>query len=138
MIDFGIPNDSLKFRRSIFKELMTPDELTGYSDGATDYNLLLAFNEDNQPDVETRLWMAFLYGMSYSCTTVLRFVTEFPTIADIQPRKVKLWREKSCLLKFRFPDLVNKNRGCLVWTGYAYPKLFTVYQSERKLKVFVA
>ena len=62
----------------------------------------------------------------------------FSEMREFQPRKVKLWREKSCLLKFRFPDLVNKNRGCLVWTGYAYPKLFTVYQSERKLKVFVA
>ena len=57
---------------------------------------------------------------------------------EFEPRKVKPWREKSCFLKFRFPDLVNKNRGCLVWMGYAYPKLFTVYQSERKLKVSVA
>ena len=62
----------------------------------------------------------------------------FSELREFQPRKVNLWREKSCLPKFRFPDLVNKNRGCLVWMGYACPKLFTVYQSERKLKVSVA
>lgn len=103
MIDFGIPNDSLKFRRSIFKELMTPDESTGYMDGE-DYHLLFPFNEDTHLDVETRLWMAFLYGMSYSCTTVFRFVTEFPTVADIQPRKIKLfWRTYKPELWFQ-PD----------------------------------
>ena len=58
----------------------------------------------------------------------------FSEMREFQPRKVKLWREKSCLPKFRFPDLVNKNRGCLVWMGYAYPKLFTIIKVKENLK----
>lgn len=112
MTDFGIPGDSLKFRRKIFKELMTPDASTGYMDGE-DYHLLCPYNEDYQPDLETRLWMAFLYGMSYSCTTVLRFITEFPTLADVRPQSVKqFWADNRNDLWFQ-PDkryLKNNNQ----------------------------
>ena len=87
MIDFGIPNDSIKLRHRIFKELISPVD-TDYIDGAMDYNLLIPFADDHMADVETRLWMAYLYGLSYSCTTVIRLATEFPSLAAISPGKI--------------------------------------------------
>ena len=89
MIDFGIPNDSIKLRRSIFTQMITPDPDTGYIDGATDHCLLLPFAEDYNLDTEERLWLAFLYGMSYSCTTAIRIYSEFPRLKEVYPKKLK-------------------------------------------------
>lgn len=125
MLDFGIPNDSIKLRRRIFKELMTPDAKTGYMDGE-DYHLLYPFVEDQNPSVETRLWMAFLYGMSYSCTTVLRFVTEFPTLSDITPRKVKaFWAENRDTLWFQPDKRYLKNNNQVI------PAIKSIYQHSQ-------
>lgn len=124
MIDYGIPNDSLKLRRHIFKELMTPDEATGYMDGE-DYHLMLPFKDDYQPDLETRLWMAFLYGMSYSCTTVIRFVTEFPTVGDINPHRVKqFWSSYRDELWFQPDKKYLKNNNQVV------PAIKSIYQQS--------
>lgn len=126
MLDFGIPNDSIKFRRRIFKELMTPDAKTGYIDGATDYLLLYPFTIDTRANTETKLWMAFLYGMSYSCTTVLRFVTEFPTIGDITPCKVKsFWAENRDTLWFQPDKRYLKNNNQVI------PAIKSIYQHSQ-------
>lgn len=113
MLDFGIPNDSIKIRKRLFKQLLKPDPDTGYIDGATDYSLLCPFADDNQFDTETRLWMAFLYGLSYSCTTVMRFTTKFPTLSQVTPKAVKqFWAEERDTLWFQ-PDkkyLKNNNQ----------------------------
>lgn len=123
MIDFGIPNDSLKLRRRIFKELITPDERTGWIDGATDYNLLTAFCNEQDLSTETRLWMAFLYGMSYSCTTVFRFVTEFPTIATVNSRAVKqFWSFYKDELWFQPDKKYLKNNNQVI------PSIKSIYQ----------
>lgn len=104
MIDFGIPNDSIKLRRSIFTQMITPDPDTGYIDGATDYCLLLPFAEDYNLDTEERLWLAFLYGMSYSCTTAIRIYSEFPRLKEVSPKKLKkFWFEHKEELWFQ-PD----------------------------------
>lgn len=114
MTDFGIPNDSIKLRKRIFRELMTPDTKTGYMDGE-DYHLMYPFSEDNALGLETRLWMAFLYGMSYSCTTVIRFVTEFPTIADVKPNRVKqFWADYKTELWFQPDKKYLKNNDQVV------------------------
>ena len=103
MIDFGIPNDSIKLRHKVFKELISPVN-TDYVDGAMDYNLLLPFADDHLADVETRLWMAYLYGLSYSCTTVIRLATEFSSLAAISPGKIKsFWLDYKDELWFQ-PD----------------------------------
>lgn len=103
MIDFGIPNDSIKLRKQIFKELMTPDAKTGYMDGE-DYHLMYPYAEDNDLTLEQRLWAAFLYGLSYSCTTVFQFMNRFPTIQDVTSRSIKLfWAENKENLWFQ-PD----------------------------------
>ena len=44
LYDFGVPGDSVKLRKRIFKELMTPDSETGYMDGE-DYGLMRPFIE---------------------------------------------------------------------------------------------
>lgn len=104
MIDFGIPNDSIKLRRSIFTQMITPDPDTGYIDGATDHCLLLPFAEDYNLDTEERLWLAFLYGMSYSCTTAIRIHSEFPRLKEVSPNKLKkFWFEHKEELWFQ-PD----------------------------------
>lgn len=114
MIDFGIPGDSLKLRQKIFKELMTPDSETGYMDGE-DYGLMRPYIEDNNPSLESRLWMAFLYGTCYSCTTTLRFLTAFPTVADVTPKKLKaFWAEKKTSLWYQPDKRYLKNNDQVV------------------------
>lgn len=104
MIDFGIPNDSIKLRRKIFTQMLTPDPSTGYIDGATDYCLLLPFAEDYNLNTEERLWLAFLYGMSYSCTTAIRIHSEFPRLKKVSPEELKkFWVEHKEELWFQ-PD----------------------------------
>lgn len=123
MIDFGIPNDSIKLRRRIFTQMMTPDPDTGYIDGATDYDLLIPHAEDIDADTETRLWMAFLYGMSYSCTTVIRFVTEFPTVGNITPKQLKrFWAENKEGLWFQPDKRYLKNNDQVI------PAIKSIYQ----------
>lgn len=104
MNDFGIPNDSIKLRRKIFTQMITPDPDTGYIDGATDYCLLIPYAEDYNLNTEERLWLAFLYGMSYSCTTAMRFSKEFPQIKGASPKQLKkFWTEYKEELWFQ-PD----------------------------------
>lgn len=101
--NYGIPGDSKKLRRKVFSELMTPDPITGYIDGVG-YQLIVPYAKDRQLDLESCLWLAFLYGLSYSCTTTMRFIEEFPTIADVTPKKItSFWKNKKESLCFN-PD----------------------------------
>lgn len=126
MIDFGIPGDSLKLRRRVFTELMTPDAKTGYMDGE-DYGLMRPFFEDENPDLETRLWMAFIYGTSYSCTTTLRFIQEFPTLADVRPGKLtRFWDDKRDSLWYQPDKRYLKNNNQVV------PAIKSIYQLSHK------
>lgn len=103
MIDYGIPGDSPKLRKRIFTELMTPDEKTGYMDGE-DYQLMRPYAKSRNLDLESCLWLAVLYGLSYSCTTTMRFLEEFPTISNVKPKALKLfWSAKKDSLWFN-PD----------------------------------
>lgn len=126
MLNTGIPNDSIKLRRKVFSQLMTPDETTGYMDGE-DYELLKPFVQDYKPDVETLLWMCFLYGMSYSCTTTLRFLFEFPTLADVNPKLLNLfWKENKKDLWFQPDKKYLKNNDQIV------PAIKNMYKVSHK------
>ena len=107
-----VPNDSIQLRRQVFTELMTPDKKTGYMDGVG-FCLLRPYNNEFQFDLETRLWIAFLYGMSYSVTTSIRFSQEFPTLGEVNPGKLKkFWANERESLWFQ-PDkkyLKNMNQ----------------------------
>jgi hypothetical protein len=103
LYDYSIPGDCKELRRSIFTELMTPDTKTGYMDGE-DYQLMRPYAKERALDLESCLWLAFLYGISYSCTTTMRFLEEFPTIADVTPKRVNaFWKDKKESLWFN-PD----------------------------------
>lgn len=103
MIDYGVPGDSKKFRLKTFMKLMTPDEQTGYMDGEV-YQLMRPYAKSRNLSVESRLWMAIIYGLSYSCTTTIRFLEKFPTISDVKPKDLQnFWREKKSTLYFN-PD----------------------------------
>lgn len=115
MIDFGIPGDSIKLRRKVFSQMITPDESTGYIDGATDYCLLQPFAKDLNLNTEARFWAAFLYGMSYSCTTTMRFVMEFPTVEKLSPKKLKkFWADNKETLWFQPDKKYLKNNDQVV------------------------
>lgn len=103
LYDFGVPGDSLALRRKIFRELMTPDAKTGYMDGE-DYGLMRPFVEDSGFNLETRLWLAFIYGTSYSCTTTIRFLTEFETVKKATPMRLEaFWESQKSTLWYQ-PD----------------------------------
>ena len=63
--------------------------------------------------MESRLWLAFVYGTSYSCTTTIRFLTEFPTIEEATYKKVsEFWDNQRESLWYQ-PDkryLKNNNQ----------------------------
>lgn len=111
---YNIPNDSPKLRRKVFMQLMTPDPETGYMDGE-DYGLLRPYIKQYCLTVESRLWRAFLYGMSYSCTTVIRFLQKFPELSRVKPEALhNFWRDNKPTLYFA-PDkryLKNNDQVC--------------------------
>lgn len=126
MMDFGIPGDSLKLRKKTFSALMHTDS-TGYIDGASDFALMIPFADDRHCDTETRLWMAFLYGMSYSCTTVFRFVSEFPTLQDLTPKAIKqFWADYKDELWFQPDRRYLKNNDQVI------PTIKSLYQLSGK------
>lgn len=64
-------------REAEFLEKLKPGEFQ-YIDGATDYCMLVPFAEDRQLKKSERLWLAYLYGLTYSCTSSMRLFIEFP------------------------------------------------------------
>lgn len=103
MIDYNIPNDSKAHRKKIFTQLMTPDPETGYMDGEV-YQLMRPYAKNRHLTLEQRLWLAVIYGLSYSCTTTMRFLEEFPTISEVKPKTVKsFWKSEKSSLWFN-PD----------------------------------
>lgn len=103
MLDYGVPGDSKRLRKQVFLELMTPDAKTGYMDGE-DYGLIRPYCKDKNLSTEARLWLAFLYGLSYSVTTTIRFLEEFPEISAVKPKAItKFWENNKPTLWFA-PD----------------------------------
>lgn len=104
MTEYSVPNDDNRtFRKKIFKKMLDSSEL-GYIDGATDYCLLLPFADENGLTQGDRLWLAYLYALSYSCTTAMRMYHEFPSLAEVSPKKLrKFWEAQKPTLWFN-PD----------------------------------
>lgn len=107
---YNIPGDSGKpFRRRVVQKLLNGD----YIDGATDYCLLVPYAEYKGLNDKERVWLAYLYGLSYSCTTAIRFFEEFPDVNKISENLIKaFWRCKKLTLWFN-PDrkyLKNNNQ----------------------------
>lgn len=122
--NYGIPGDSKVLRKRIFSELMTPDPSTGYMDGE-DYQLMRPYAKSRQLDLESRLWLAVLYGLSYSCTTTMRFLEEFPTISSVQPKAIKsFWKDKKESLWFNPDKKYLKNNDQVI------PAIKSIYRAS--------
>lgn len=133
-----LPNDSKSKRKSLFMELTTPDSKTGYIDGATDYCMLKPFGEDLSR--EDKLWLVFLYSLSYSCTTPIRMFAEFPSINDVKSHSFNtFWKENKPTLWFN-PDrryLKNMNQvGSAIRSVKRKSKDFCGYIEELLSKGF--
>nr|DAH73204.1 MAG TPA: hypothetical protein [Caudoviricetes sp.] len=115
MVKYSIPNDDNKtFRKKVFLRLLDSSEL-GYVDGATDYCLLLPFADEYGLTQEDKIWLAYLYGLSYSGTTAIRFYVEFPSLASIHPKKLnKFWKEQKETLWFNPDKKYLKNNDQVV------------------------
>lgn len=112
---YCIPKDDNKtFRRKVFLRLLDSSNL-GYVDGATDYCLLLPFANEYELSKSSRIWLAYLYGLSYSGTTAMRFFIEFPTPADISVEELKIfWKKQKNTLWFNPDKKYLKNNDQVV------------------------
>lgn len=123
MIEFGIPEDSVQLRRKVFTQLITPDKSTGYIDGATDYCLLIPYADTHNCDIDMKLWMAYLYGVSYSCTTVFRFLAQFSRLSEVRPKDLKkFWEKHKESLWFQTDKRYLKNNNQVI------PAIKSLYQ----------
>ena len=98
---YHIPGDSGKpYRKKLVQQLLR----FAYVDGATDYCLLVPYANMNGLSEEERVWLAYLYGLSYSCTTAIRIFEAFPDLSQIRPKEVKrFWVSEKDTLWFN-PD----------------------------------
>ena len=98
---YHIPGDTGKpIRRKIVLRLLSGD----YVDGGTDYCLLVPYAEEESLNTSERVWLAYLYGLSYSCTTAIRMFEVMPSAENIRMKAFKdFWREEKDTLWFN-PD----------------------------------
>lgn len=98
---YHIPGDTGKpFRRKVLQRLLVGP----YIDGATDYCLLMPYAEKEALTPEERVWLAYLYGLSYSCTTAIRMFEAMPDINQLKGKTVKtFWGVEKPTLYFN-PD----------------------------------
>lgn len=114
MDQYNIPNDNgVNTRRKTVLQMLHP--VNGYIDGATDYCLLVPFAEDHQLNTEQRLWLAYLYALSYSCTTAMRLYLKFPDVRSIKPSDLKsYWTKNKTNLWFNPDKKYIKNNDQVV------------------------
>ena len=98
---YNIPGDTGKpFRRRVVQNLLQGT----YIDGATDYCLLIPFADKAKLSPEERVWLAYLYGLSYSCTTAIRMFEAMPDPNQVKGKLIKgFWKAEKPTLYFN-PD----------------------------------
>lgn len=98
---YHIPGDTGKpMRRKVVLGLLAGD----YIDGATDYCMLVPYADKELLSDEERVWLAYLYGLSYSCTTAIRMFEALPSTDRINMKLFKgFWRAEKDSLWFN-PD----------------------------------
>lgn len=85
---YHIPHDNGSPHRQIqFLNLLQEE----YVDGATDYCLLIPFAEEYNLTDDDRIYLAMLYGLCYSQTTVMRTFLRFPKLHDIKKEDIEQW-----------------------------------------------
>lgn len=110
---YSIPNDDYKtFRRKCFFELLGTED---YVDGATDFCLLLPFAKYNNLSIAERLWIAYLYGLSYSNTTAIRLFCEFNSLDNIKYKQLSaFWNNEKSTLWFNPDKKYIKNNNQVI------------------------
>lgn len=98
---YHIPGDTGKpFRRKVVQSLLKGE----YVDGATDYCMLIPYADEENLSDEERVWLAYLYGLTYSCTTAIRMFEVLPSTDSINMKLLKgFWRAEKDTLWFN-PD----------------------------------
>lgn len=98
---YHIPGDTGKpYRRKAVLSLLSG----AYIDGATDYCLLVPYADEEGLSEEERVWLAYLYGLSYSCTTAIRMLEVLPSTDKINMKLFRgFWRAEKSTLWFN-PD----------------------------------
>ena len=111
---YNIPNDDgKKYRKQVFLNMLKPEK--GYIDGATDYCMLVPFAEQFGLDTEERLWLAFLYGLTYSQTTSMRVFMEFPELRRVKATQLeRFWESEKPGLYFSRDKMRIKNNNQFV------------------------
>ena len=133
MDKYNIPyDDGKKFRRKIFFKMLDSSNL-GYIDGATDYCLLIPFAKKYDLRTKDRLWLAYLYGLSYSGSTAIRFFAEFPDINTVKPKKlIKFWESQKNTFWFNPDKKYLKNNDQVV------PAIKSIYfVSEKDIEEYL-
>lgn len=99
---FAIPGDAGKpFRRKVVQTLLRSGD---YIDGATDYCMLVPYANKADLSTEERVWLAYLYGLSYSCTTAIRMFEALSEPQHLRGSQVKkFWVAEKPTLYFN-PD----------------------------------
>lgn len=88
------------FRRKVVQSLLQEE----YIDGATDYCLLVPYADDERLSNEERVWLAYLYGLTYSCTTAIRLFEVLPSTDNINMKLLRgFWKSEKNTLWFN-PD----------------------------------
>lgn len=109
---YHIPGDSGKpYRRKVVQQLLKGD----YVDGATDYCMLVPYADEQQLSNEERVWLAYLYGLSYSCTTAIRMFEVIPDTDRINLKLLKgFWLSEKDSLWFNPDKKYIKNNDQVV------------------------
>ena len=109
---YNIPGDTGRpFRAQVVRGLLTGT----YIDGATDYCMLVPYADREGLSDEERVWLAYLYGLCYSCTTAIRMFEAFPDINHIRGKDIKtFWRAEKPTLYFNSDKRYIKNNDQVI------------------------
>lgn len=109
---YHIPGDTGKpYRRKVVLNLLSGT----YIDGATDYCMLVPYADSQLLSNEERVWLAYLYGLSYSCTTAIRLFEVIPDTTRINLKLLRgFWLTEKDSLWFNPDKKYIKNNGKVV------------------------
>lgn len=109
---YHIPGDTGKpMRRKVVLGLLAGD----YIDGATDYCMLVPYADKELLSDEERVWLAYLYGLSYSCTTAIRMFEALPSTDSINMKLLRgFWKAEKDSLWFNPDKKYIKNNDQVV------------------------
>lgn len=109
---YNIPGDTGKpYRRKLVQKILRAT----YIDGATDYCLLVPYADQNSLDSIERVWLAYLYGLSYSCTTAIKLFEAIPDETHFNKKVLRgFWQDEKPHLWFNPDKKYLKNNDQVV------------------------